>query len=344
VSLRPAGIGRYFVAAFLSVWLVGWIVGEAVAIAALGAILGTMTGVLSERPAALPAGFFASGGVAFVIVFLAVWLTFWTFGGIAAMTQLLRSLAGEDSIELGDAGFALVRRAGPFRRRSLFERPGIRRIRLRPHDKAIVADTRTGTHMLTRYGSAHEREEIRDWLSQYLQLPDENAALSTSTPPAAWEVISGGDSTALRKVRPRVRAIRAVITWLLAGAAAAAWYASFDAESPARSIPTLALTVLIALGAAVTTWGRREWIVRHGELTFRRRLALWSAEQTFRSGRLDVTHETDSDNDSSYTLMVVDANGRKAIHSQIHDSGEVVDLGHWLAARSGFPLASVDKR
>jgi hypothetical protein len=55
-----------------------------------------------------------------------------------------------------------------------------------------------------------------------------------------------------------------------------------------------------------------------------------------------VTHDTDSDGDSSYKLIVTDAEGRKTIHTEVHDSGEVVDLGRWLAARTGFPLRSFD--
>ncbi len=100
------------------------------------------------------------------------------------------------------------------------------------------------------------------------------------------------------------------------------------------------LTLLVVAGAALSTWGRRELIVRYGELTFRRSFAIWNTERAFRSARFDVMHERDSDNDSHYKLIVTDAAGRRTIHSQVHDSGEVVDLAHWLASRTGFPLTS----
>ena len=41
-------------------------------------------------------------------------------------------------------------------------------------------------------------------------------------------------------------------------------------------------------------------------------------------------------------LVVTDAEGRKTIHTQVHDSGEVVDLARWMAGRTGFPLKSFD--
>jgi uncharacterized membrane protein YebE (DUF533 family) len=52
-----------------------------------------------------------------------------------------------------------------------------------------------------------------------------------------------------------------------------------------------------------------------------------------------VTRHTDSDNDSHYKLVVIDTQGRKAVHAQVNDSGEIEDLAHWLARRTGFPLS-----
>jgi hypothetical protein len=79
------------------------------------------------------------------------------------------------------------------------------------------------------------------------------------------------------------------------------------------------------------------------EVLFRRSFARWTTERAFRSARLELAHETDSDNDSHYRLIVTDAAEPRTIHSQVHDSGEVVDLAHWLAGRTGFPLTSSEK-
>jgi hypothetical protein len=337
-SFRPSGIGRYFIAAFLLLWLVGWAVGEGVALFAVAAILLKLIG---GAPPGMPAWFdnpVGSGVVAFVILFLGLWLTFWTVGGIAAWTHFIRSLWGEDTIALTPEGVEIVRRGGPFRRRYRYDRAAIRRIRLRPSDKGLVMDAEKGTQPLTTFGTPEERQEAADWLIRSLSLPDEAALAALATPPAGWETFEDADGTRLRKVRPRGRAIRSAIMWTITALLASAWL-RFRAGDAAADFPALALTLLFAVLAMLSTFGRRDWIVRRGEVVFRRRFLIWKSERAFRHARLHVTSETDSDNDSVYTLVIADADGRTTtMHSQLHDAAEVVDFGHWLAARSGFPF------
>jgi hypothetical protein len=340
-SLRPSGIGHYFNAAILSAWLVGWIMGEVFAITMLGVLFSSIARAFPEHLPAWSADLVTTGGAAFALLFLLFWLTLWTVGGIAALTQVMRSLAGEDVIGVTASGFELVRRAGPFRRRYAFDRSAIRRLRMRPHDKAVVADTAKGTRVITTFGLPAEREAVADWLSRHLGLSD--ADPEAGTPPATWEVQTEGEVAYVRKVRRGARFTRSLISWLLTAGVASAWYASLDAETSARNIPALVLTLLLAAGAAMSTWGRRELTVRHGELMFRRSFAMWTTERAFRSARLELTHETDSDNDSHYKLIVTDAAGSQTVHSQAHDSGEVVDLARWLAGRTGFRLTSAEK-
>ena len=303
----------------------------------LGAMLSSITGVLADRLPTAATDFTSSGPVAFVVLFLLVWLMLWTLGGYAAMTHLARTLAGEDIFTLQGSGVEVVRRAGPFRKVYTLDRPALRRVRVRPHDKAVVADTKDGTQVLTDFGSPREREEIGEWLIRHLALPDADA-VTPGALPATWELTTDADSLRLRKVQPRVRMVRAVIAWVLAGGAFYAWYASLGARPLSGDLATLVLALLLGLGAALSTWGRREWIVRSRELRFRWSVAAWTSEQTFAGARLDVEHSTDSDNDHHYKLVVTDGARKKTIHSQIHDSGEVVDLGKWLASRTGFPL------
>jgi hypothetical protein len=336
VSLRPSGIARYFSAAFMAVWLAGWLAGEVFAIAVLGGIAAAVGGLLREPPAWIT-DFATSGPLAFVVLFLLVWLTFWTIGGLAAFTHLLRSLSGEDSITLTASGVELVRRAGPFRARYLFERPAIRRIRLRPSDKALVADTERGTRVLTDFGTPLEREAVRTWLIGHVGLTGVIADPGGAVP-ATWETTADGDRTHLRKIRPRARVIRSIVAWAVTAAVASAWSASRTADTSAGNPAALALTALLACGAALSTWGRREWIVRRGELIFHWSFGPSDGEQSFTVARLDVTQETDSDNDSRYELLVLSGDDRRVVHSQLHDAAEVVDLGHWLAGRTGFPL------
>jgi hypothetical protein len=258
-----------------------------------------------------------------------------------ALTYLTRSLVGEDVIGLTASGFEVVRRVGPFRRRYALERSAIRRLRSRRHDRAVLADTTNGTRVITTFGAPAERDAVIDWLTEHLGLHDADATAGAT--PAAWDVRIEGETAHVRKVRPGVRLTRALTLWLLTVAMASALYASSDPEAMAASTPALVLTLFLAAGAAMITWGRREWIVRPGELMFRRSFATWTDERTFKSARLELTHEIDSDNDDHYNLIVVGAAGRRTLHSQAYDSGEVVDLGRWLAARTGFPLTSADK-
>ena len=336
MSLRPAGIGRFVTAAFLSVWLAGWVAGEVVAAGMLATILGGMAGLISEPRPAWAVDFVANGGVAFGLLFLILWLTLWTIGGVAALTALARSLVGADHVGLTDAGFEVVRRAGPFRRRYAFERSTVRRLRVRPRDHAVVADTTKGTRVVTTLGLAADRDALADWLRQHLALPVVDGG--PGAVPADWDLRVEGDATHLSKVRPRVRFVRSVIAWLVAGAVATAWYQSLPTDVTTASVSTLVLVLLLVVGAAFSTWGRREWIARPGELTFHRRFATWTSERRFKSARLEVLHDIDSDGDSTYKLVVTDGDGRKAVHSQLHDSGEVVDLARLVSGLTGFPL------
>jgi hypothetical protein len=209
---------------------------------------------------------------------------------------------------------------------------------MRPHDQALVADTAHGTLVLTEFGTAAERQAIGDWLRSHLVLADEDVTHGSGAVPATWQMTSDAGSTILRKIQPRTRAIRSLIAWLVTAIVSAGWLASLgDATSPG-SAPALALTLLLAFGSAVSTWGRLEWTVRSGELTFQRRFLSWQRERTFTRAALEVTQHTDSDNDRHYKLVVVGAERRKTIHSQMNDSGEVVDLARWLEVRTGFRL------
>ena len=339
VSLRPSGISRYFAAAFLSLWLVGWVIGETFALGMLGMLLGSLSGAISEQHLPLSAGeWLSSGAAGFVILFLLVWVTFWTVGGIAAITQLLRTLAGADDISVHAGGIELVRRGGPFHRVRTFDRRSIRRVRMRHRDAALVADTASGTQVLTEFGTREERQAIHEWLRRQLGLDGQTAA-SDAAPPAGWEVTAAdGGGTSLRKVVRRTRRARAVLAWLVMVAVSLGWFASLSPERPIGSIPALVLTLLTACGAALTSWGRREWIVRPGQLTYRRRFAMWEWEQTFTNAHLEVTLNTDSDSDDHFSVVIKDGGARRTLHSEMNDSGETTDFAQWLASRTGFIL------
>ena len=337
-SLRPGGIGRYFGAVFLLVWLCGWALGEVFALGFLILLVGSVAGSVLGASWPIPGGDWIAGGAAgFVFLFLLIWLTLWTFGGIAAITELLRSLAGEDLVSVQSSGVELARRAGPFRRVRTFERSRIRRVRLRAHDKAVVMDTASGTELITRYGTTEDRRALVDWLRSRLSLPEEDTRVDPRAAPPGWTLRLEGGTIHLTRTDAQSRRTASFIMWAIVLFMGLIWFGS-SATAPRGSAVAAALTMLVTVGAAWVTWSRHEWRVRHGELTAHTSLLAWQRERPFRSGRLEVVRSTDSDNDDHYTLNVIDSHGKRKITSEMNDHAETVDLASWLSARTGFPL------
>jgi hypothetical protein len=330
-------VGRYVSAAFLTVWLAGWALGETFALGFLIMLIRSVLASAAGVSLPVPGGDWIAGGAATaVFLFLVVWLTLWTFGGIAAATELFRNLAGEDLISVQPASLELIRRAGPFRRVRIFERPVIHRVRLRPHDKAVVIDTTTGTQVITTFGTDEERRDVTDWLKRQLSLPDDPSRVDTAAPPRGWTLTIEGGIARLSGIDPRARRIGAAIVWLLAGFAALAWFGSM--RSGVEGTFPVVLTLLLMLCATWITWSRREWLVQSGQLTAHRRFATWQWERAFTSAQLEIDSHRDSDGDDRYELRVIDEQGRRTISSEINDDANVTDLGRWLSARTGFPL------
>ena len=128
-----------------------WAIAEAIVVAVVGSMLAALFGFLRdseltrlgrsvlERGPGFEIGFMAA------FLFLMVWLTLWTFGGLAALYACLRLLAGSDRLTVTGGLLELTWHAGPVHRTHHFDRSRLRRIRIRSHDKAVVADTASGT-------------------------------------------------------------------------------------------------------------------------------------------------------------------------------------------------------
>lgn len=336
-SLRPGGVARYFASVFLMVWLAGWLLGEVFAAGFLILLVRSVLGSVGGWSWPIPGGGWITGGVAgIVFLFVLIWLALWTFGGIAAITELLRSLAGEDLVSLQSSGIEVARRAGPFRRVRTFERSHIRRVRLRHHDKAVVIDTLKGTELVTKYGTPDERQVMVEWLRSRLSLPDRDPVDPSAAPPR-WTMTVEGGAVHLSRTGPQTRRTASLIMWAIVAFMALIWFGA-SGRPAAGSVTAAALTLLATLGAAWATWSRREWRVRHGELTANTAFLTWQWERSFRSARLEVAMSTDSDNDDHYRLHVIDAQGKRQIASEMNDEVDILDLGRWLSARTGFPL------
>ncbi len=101
-TLRPHGIGRYFIGAFLAFWLTGWAYGE---VAALGLVGGGLGYILDVAPtdtnsffSDLRCGSLLAGAGATLFM---VWLTGWTIGGLTALRVLLRDSDAAPCLHLG---------------------------------------------------------------------------------------------------------------------------------------------------------------------------------------------------------------------------------------------------
>jgi len=337
-SLRPSGIGRYFSAVFLAAWLTGWLIGELVALSFLVFLVRSVAGSVAGSAWPIPGGEWIAGGAAgFVFLFLLIWLALWTVGGVAAITELLRSLAGEDLVLVQSSGVELARRAGPFRRVRMFERARIRRVRLRRHDKAVVMDTPSGTELVTKFGTADDRRAVVEWLRSRLSLPEHDTRVDPTAPPPGWTMTTEGGTTHLTRTDPQTRRTGSLIMWAIVAFMGLIWYGA-SATVSAGSAIAMVLTLVVTFGAAWVTWSRREWRVRSGELTAHTTFLTWQRERSFQSARLEVALWTDSDSDNRYTLDVIDSQGKRTIASEINDEAGTVDLGRWLSARTGFPL------
>lgn len=358
-TLKPIGWGRFFDVPFLALWLSFWAVGQVVALTMLGGMLAGLIARVFGVTLSFASRLAPDGSAPFFILFLLVWLTMWTFGGIAAGTHFLRTLAGRDLISVSPDGLDIDWRAGPFRRRRTIKHGDIRRVRVNQQGNAIVVDTASGTVDITTLGTPQDRAAILDSLKKRLVLPDEAQLkrLDAETPPSEWEVEVEGMETRLFCPTRRVRRIVAAILWAIA---ATVFFMGFLPALASRVDPDLlepssyaitritgitggqfasgGFTLLFTLWAAWVTWGRSEWVVGYGRLTWRRKFWSWRRERSFENATLDIERTFDSDGDARFTLRVRTATARRQITSALHESADLLWLAEWLSARTRFPI------
>ena len=343
--LRATGWARYFDAVFLGLWLTLWAVGEVVALVLMGAMLASALAAALGRPLALASRVAPTDGtVSVFLLFLLLWTALWTAGGVAAISHLLRRIAGEDVIEITGPALQLTRRAGPFRRRREIPIAAIRRVRIRGgYGAAVVMDTGEGTRDISDLGTAAERVALRDWLAKRLALPDVHAArrMERETPPHDRDVKPRGDGTIVTQPTRRGRVVAARVTW---GVAAMLSLGCVDllrrgigARPSGGELAALVVTALAVAMAMWVTFGRAEWIAAPGRLEVRLRFARWTLRRrTFEAATLQLEHYSDSDGDHRYTLVVRAGGRRRALASALNDQYELLALAEWLAARTAF--------
>lgn len=343
--LRAGGWGRYVEALFLALWLAMWAVGEVVALVLTAVMLASAVSAAFGRPLALASRVAPTDGtVSVVLLFLLLWTALWTAGGVAAISHLLRRIAGEDVVGIAGPTLLLTRRAGPFRRRREIPIAAIRRVRIRGgYGAAVVMDTGEGTRDISDLGTAAERGALRDWLAKRLALPDVAAArrLERETTPHDRDVEVRGDETIVTQPTRRGRIVGARVTWGVTAMLSLGWVDLLRRGIGARpSGGELAALVVTALAAALAMWvtfGRGEWIAAPGRLEVRLRFARWTLRRrTFEAATLQLEHYSDSDGDDRYTLVVRAGDRHRVLASALNDQYELLALAEWLAARTGF--------
>ena len=353
LTLKSRGGGRYANAAFLAFWLCGWAAGEGFALWML--VRGAIALLTGAPPDARHAPL-ATGPALVAGMFLLLWLTFWTVGGIAAMSELLRLVWGEDRVEFASGRLTATWIRGPFRGSRAFERDTIRRVTLAGRYDHLTLETTRGRVELSALGTRDERVEGAAALRAELGLEELPAGVAAI--PQGWEEIITPEGeralvadVATRRVQARVAGGAALS--LAAATFAVAREALHRIDLAIAALILLAFTGGLAAGALWLAHGRWEWRIGNGRLTLRRRYGA-AVRDVFEARRLVVELSSDSDGDVWYELDAYDAETappstpirwrtsssrhRRVVARKMNDASAVRDLGAWLARASGVAL------
>lgn len=343
-QLRATHWSRYLDAIFLLVWLVFWVVGEVLALALVVILIAGAASAALGRPPLLASWVPPTdGSVTVFLCFLLIWLTLWTVGGLAAGTNLLRRLSGEDTIDVSANGINLTWRGGPIRRRREIPRASIRRIRIQSKGDAVVADTDAGTIVISDLGDAEERRSLQAWLVSQLGLSGEDhlQLRERGMQPLERDVDTQGTEIIVTRPTRRIRIMQAWVMLLVAALMSLGWIDAlgrgFMKATTGESLAAVA-TLLVAASSLWFKTSRTEWALRPGRLFVRRRVAHWTLrEREFKSSStIEVEYSQDSDGDDRYKLVVKDSSQRRVLDSALHDQHELLALGEWLSAQTGF--------
>lgn len=358
IRLRPRGGGRFFTAAFLSVWLCGWAVGEVFALTVLVWGIRSLLRGDGMGPEPLPVAAALAIGL-----FLLLWLTFWTIGGLSALRQLVRSVAGEDRLDLEADELLWQTRMGPFRSRRRLPRSAIRGLRVAERSGRcgpLVVDLDDRTLELSDLGTEAERRQAARQLRAALGRARETTGDAPPRLPQGWACLTPSLGSPLLVQDPRLRRRQGQV---MAGLALVLALVLTVLLHQAQAQPTLwPLTLMVAVPTAAAIWGtiwllrgRMEWRLESRRMVLQRRFG-GELRERFEARALRLCRSTDSDGDHWYDLTATDLHPAGALagaragggggklpasHSllrRIHDPSEPRQLGRWLAQRCALPF------
>jgi hypothetical protein len=286
------------------------------------------------------------------------------------MGELLRLVWSEDRIVAGPAGIILHTSRGPLRKKVEIPRDEVRAIVPSARGSALAVETPTATIVLTKNGSAEEREEVASMLRSELGLRDQPASApstgATWTPgmapmeasglPSGWEdaISPEGERILMRSARSRATGAR-IVGLIALGMAA---LAVFVVRKTWGNVPLLAPAVITTVFALVLAWltlwlalARSEWKIGSGRIILRQRFR-GTVKDVFEADRLELTFSSDSDGDERFALMALkgpgasitgaafwtDPKSRRLVESSLHNAVGPRRLGAWLAQAAGIPF------
>jgi hypothetical protein len=346
ISLKSYGPLRFVAAGFLLFWLCGWLAGECFALWFLG---NGLVALMSGTPFLSGTSPVQVGPAIAVGSFLLLWLALWTVGGIAAISEFLRLVAGEDRLAVEGGGLTVTHRRGPFHSRRELPRDTLQRLYLTPTRSTLAVDSARGTIELSRLGTLEQRDHAAKALRSELGLSDVDSSAVANALPKGWEEIITPEgeravipSQATRRVQARVAA---VFAFLLGAGAVAVIPKTF--LNPALIVGAIQLGLgAVALGYA-TAWlsrGRMEWRIGSGRVTLQRRFGS-KVKDVFEAQRFELTIEKDSDGDTRFTLLAGSEpsgttllKNRRRVTSVGNNPSTARQLGAYLARAAGVPF------
>lgn len=351
IVLTPTSWVRFPVAAFLVFWLCGWAIGEVVALAFLLGPLATpiLEGLRELMPGRWPHPPRVDGFLPWpVLVFLAAWLSFWTWGGLGAIWELLRILAGSDRFTVRPGAFTLRRAAGPFGRRRTFSAPEVTALFAEPRRSRVVARVGGKEVLLSSGTPANVAEWLAARLRSALGLPDPGAAAeaeaAVSVAPSipagfrAEPLPDGGVFLGAAPEKSRRASGCGLSVTALVTSAFAAFLFVWGGESAGVTLFLAAATVALDLLCLWAAFARKAWHLRRGSLSRSIRFGPWERRREVRRGTLAVRLSGDSDGDDWFTLEATGDGGPLRLAREMNDGAAVLAFARYAAFHTGFPL------
>ena len=208
----------------------------------------------------------------------------------------------------------------------------------------MVADTDTGVVVISDLGDDDERRSLQVWLSSQLGLAGEDHARlrERELPPVERDIERQGTEIIVTHPTRRIRTLRARVTLGVAALMSLGWINALGrgfmtAATTGESVAALATLIVVASSLWLAT-SRTEWALRPGRMSIRRRIAHWTfGEHDFpASSTMAIEHREDSDGDDRYALVIKHSSQRRELARSLYDQYELLALGEWLSARTGF--------